>query len=297
MAEEEGEAASPQKMDSEAINLSEFQEKGPLVMQARMKGRIKHALDDDKSFSLKEVQFYPQYNEICIIGSDIEQLEGMSQLSMLSGEKSAELAKGARKGAYPTMAGEVKRREAEAAAREAQRVRENERRIAESAMRRRARDAAAVAAPETPSDKGRHEITSPEMHSQKSTPRKSMALERTQHSQKSVSKRSRSRQHDVIQKPSALPSQQSYTQVDDHRRAHAPVVMRKKPSNDGRHPDALGVRSYKASLSRSSKNVMEDSRSQKTSSTDSEGRSGRLLPQAARHNQQDSYSDKRSPHH
>ncbi|KAK6048701.1 hypothetical protein COOONC_13794 [Cooperia oncophora] len=94
LADEEGESGiSPQKMDSESINLSEFQEKGPLVMQARMKGKIKHALDDDKSFSLKEIQFHPQYNEICIIGSDIEQLEGMSQMSVLSGEKSAEATK------------------------------------------------------------------------------------------------------------------------------------------------------------------------------------------------------------
>nr|CDJ88870.1 unnamed protein product [Haemonchus contortus] len=128
--------------------------------------------EEEGEVSLKEVQFYPQYNEICIIGSDVEQLEGMSQLSMLSGEKSAELAKGARKGAYPTMAGEVKRREAEAAAREAQRVRENERRIAESAMRRRARDAAAVAAPETPTVvRDRHKVQGTKKHEEFSAER------------------------------------------------------------------------------------------------------------------------------
>ncbi|KJH39842.1 hypothetical protein DICVIV_14262, partial [Dictyocaulus viviparus] len=84
---------TPQKIDHEVIDPSEFQNCGPLVMQARMKGRIKHALDDDKSFSLREIQFDPKHNEIVTIGSDVEQLEGMSQLSMLSGEKSAEILK------------------------------------------------------------------------------------------------------------------------------------------------------------------------------------------------------------
>ncbi|KAL6736453.1 hypothetical protein Aduo_006807 [Ancylostoma duodenale] len=138
----EEDAPSPQKIDSEVINLSEFQDRGPLVLQARMKGRIKHALDDDKSFSLKEVQFDTKHNEIFTIGSDIEQLDGMSQLSLLSGERSREVVKGPKRGSFPTMASEAKK--AEAAAREAKRVAENERMIALCAERRRARDAAAA---------------------------------------------------------------------------------------------------------------------------------------------------------
>ncbi|VDM67572.1 unnamed protein product [Strongylus vulgaris] len=129
-------------MNSEAINPEEFQDTGPLVMQARVKGRLKHALDDDKSFSLKEVQFDPKQNEICLIGSDVEQLVGMSQLSLMSGEKSAEAPKAPRK--YPTMASEAKK--AEAAAKEAQRVAENERMIAICAKRRRAKEEAQRAA-------------------------------------------------------------------------------------------------------------------------------------------------------
>ncbi|KAK5981743.1 hypothetical protein GCK32_016926 [Trichostrongylus colubriformis] len=294
LAEEEGESGvSPQKIDSEAINLSEFQEKGPLVMQARMKGKIKHALDDDKSFSLKEVSFYPQYNEICIIGSDIEQLEGMSQLSVLSGEKSAEAAK-VRKGAYPTMASEAKRKEAtEAAAREAERVRENERRIAESAIRRRARDAAAAAAAaqvasdkskqaavtsQSSSDKSKQDISSPDARSQKSIQRVP-TVDKTQLSQKSVSRRARSR-HDSVQKP---PPSYQHPPVEDHRKAPA-VVARKRPSNDGRKPDALGATSTKSkrsvsspSPSTSSGRASDDSKSQK-----SEVKSASKPPRTAR---------------
>ncbi|VDK57191.1 unnamed protein product [Cylicostephanus goldi] len=113
-------------------------------MQARLRGRLRHALDNEKSHSLKEVQFDPKQNEICLIGSDVEQLVGMSQLSLMSGEKSAEVAKGSKKKAPVTMASEIKK--AEAAAREAQRVAENERMIAICAKRRRAKEEAQRAA-------------------------------------------------------------------------------------------------------------------------------------------------------
>uniref|UniRef100_A0A0K0CU35 SKIP_SNW domain-containing protein n=1 Tax=Angiostrongylus cantonensis TaxID=6313 RepID=A0A0K0CU35_ANGCA len=132
----------PQKIDHEMINMNEFQDRGPLVMQARMRGRIKHALDDEKSFSLKEVQFDTKHNEIFTIGSDVEKLEGMSQMSMLSGEKSAEVVRAKRNATYLTMASEVKRQEEEERkkAREAERTAENERRMAECAARRRAKE-------------------------------------------------------------------------------------------------------------------------------------------------------------
>ncbi|PIO77782.1 hypothetical protein TELCIR_00044 [Teladorsagia circumcincta] len=191
----------------------------------------------------------------------------MSQLSMLSGEKSAELAKaakGAKKGAYPTMASEMKRKEAEAAAREAARVRENERRIAESAIRRRARDAAAAAvAAQTPSDKDKQDTPSSNVPS---------TLDKTQYSQKSVSKRARSR-HDSVQRPPPSPYQLPRLTMEEHRKPRAPVALRTRPSNDGRHPDALGASRIKSSPSSSSKQTPDDSRSQKTSSTKSEVKS------------------------
>ncbi|CAJ0604954.1 unnamed protein product, partial [Cylicocyclus nassatus] len=135
---------TPQKINSEIINLEEFQDTGPLVMQARLKGRLRHALDNEKSHSLKEVQFDPKQNEICLIGSDVEQLVGMSQLSLMSGEKSAEAAKASKKKAPVTMASEIKK--AQAAVKEAQRVAENERMIAICAKRRRAKEEAQRAA-------------------------------------------------------------------------------------------------------------------------------------------------------
>ncbi|VDL70554.1 unnamed protein product [Nippostrongylus brasiliensis] len=177
------EQQSPRKVPSEVIQLSEFQERGPLVLQARMKGRVKHALDDDKSGSLKEVQFYPKYNEIYIIGSDIEQLEGMSQLSMLSGEKSGEQASPQQKGGYPTMATEAKRQA------ELERVRENERRIAESAVRRRARDEAATASLQgqpTTSEKETRSMKDSSIRSLKPDSPDTLLPERTQLSQRTM---------------------------------------------------------------------------------------------------------------
>ncbi|KHJ87568.1 hypothetical protein OESDEN_12655 [Oesophagostomum dentatum] len=285
-AEEAEEVPSPQKMNSEIINPSEFQDRGPLVMQARMKGRIKHALDDDKSFSLKEIQFDPKQNEICLIGSDVEQLVGMSQISLMSGEKSAEPSKQPKKGPYPTMASELKK--AEAAAKEAQRVAENERMIAICAARRRAKDEAERAAKlaaeaqqkskleEPKSDKRASELSKSaadtiksEGEQAKSVPHSVPKTQETQQSTRSQVDEREQNKRSALSSPkyshgsdrTASVSLQTHTPPADHIPAR-PIVLRRKLTHDGRATDAIGVRYYTQaessdSSSRSSKRFSE----------------------------------------
>ncbi|KAK5986544.1 hypothetical protein GCK32_015136, partial [Trichostrongylus colubriformis] len=57
--------------------LRSFNRTGPLIMQARVTGEIKHALQDSPSKSLREpVTFHPSMNEIAIIGTDVDRIVG-----------------------------------------------------------------------------------------------------------------------------------------------------------------------------------------------------------------------------
>ncbi|VDO21543.1 unnamed protein product [Haemonchus placei] len=66
-------------MRAAKLNPKEFKSRGPLVLQAALRGEVKHGLDQDKSVSLKNLKFDPSQNEIVLIGTEIERLEGQSQ--------------------------------------------------------------------------------------------------------------------------------------------------------------------------------------------------------------------------
>ncbi|CAJ0596655.1 unnamed protein product [Cylicocyclus nassatus] len=63
-----------QRMRSAEIKESEFQNKGVLKLSEEI-GEIRHALEDESSFSLSSVSFEPKYNEIVLIGSAVESVE------------------------------------------------------------------------------------------------------------------------------------------------------------------------------------------------------------------------------
>nr|CDJ93361.1 unnamed protein product [Haemonchus contortus] len=69
----------PRQMRAAKLNPKEFKSRGPLVLQAALRGEVKHGLDQDKSVSLKNLKFDPSQNEIVLIGTEIERLEGQSQ--------------------------------------------------------------------------------------------------------------------------------------------------------------------------------------------------------------------------
>ncbi|XGW25331.1 hypothetical protein V3C99_006620 [Haemonchus contortus] len=66
----------PRKMESEDLNRVKFQTAGPLVMNQKLRGPVKHALDDERSTVLKGVEFDVGQNEIVEIGSNVEVVEG-----------------------------------------------------------------------------------------------------------------------------------------------------------------------------------------------------------------------------
>ncbi|KHJ92770.1 hypothetical protein OESDEN_07336 [Oesophagostomum dentatum] len=73
----------PRQMSAAKINMKEFKEEGPLVMQAAFRGDVKHQLDNDKSTSLKNLKFDPAQNSLVWIGTEIEKVEGQSQRTIV----------------------------------------------------------------------------------------------------------------------------------------------------------------------------------------------------------------------
>ncbi|RCN23659.1 hypothetical protein ANCCAN_30654 [Ancylostoma caninum] len=62
-------------MASENINAAKFVHAGPLVLDAKLRGPVVHALDDTTTgATLTNIQFDPKLNEIVDIGSNIELL-------------------------------------------------------------------------------------------------------------------------------------------------------------------------------------------------------------------------------
>ncbi|VDO21187.1 unnamed protein product [Haemonchus placei] len=69
-------AKQPRKMESEDLNRVKFQTAGPLVMNRKLQGPVKHALDNEISTILKGVEFDARQNELVEIGSNVEVVEG-----------------------------------------------------------------------------------------------------------------------------------------------------------------------------------------------------------------------------
>ncbi|VDM81729.1 unnamed protein product [Strongylus vulgaris] len=65
----------------------------PLVMKADFKGEVKHELEDEHSIALAGIEFDPDQDSIAYIGTQIEKVEGASQMT-LPGDVEAPLAKG-----------------------------------------------------------------------------------------------------------------------------------------------------------------------------------------------------------
>lgn len=80
----------PRQIRAAKINLKEFKRKGPLVLQAKLQGDIRHNLDQEKSASLKDLKFDPAQNSIVLIGTEIEKLEGQSLRSTDGGDPTYE---------------------------------------------------------------------------------------------------------------------------------------------------------------------------------------------------------------
>nr|CDJ91094.1 unnamed protein product [Haemonchus contortus] len=71
-------------MESEDLNRVKFLSAGPLVLDRRLEGPVKHALEGEHSEILQGVQFDSGINEIVEIGSNVEVVEsdGISTDSM-----------------------------------------------------------------------------------------------------------------------------------------------------------------------------------------------------------------------
>ncbi|VDK53395.1 unnamed protein product [Cylicostephanus goldi] len=65
-----------------------------LVMQAEYKGDVKHELDDEQSKAISHIAFDPSQNSIAYIGTQVEQLEGASQMTIPGNVEDAEAAQG-----------------------------------------------------------------------------------------------------------------------------------------------------------------------------------------------------------
>lgn len=62
----------PRKMESANIYATKFNYGGALVLDAKLRGPVKHACDDEHTTSLHTIQFDNNLNEIVDIGSQIE---------------------------------------------------------------------------------------------------------------------------------------------------------------------------------------------------------------------------------
>uniref|UniRef100_A0A1I7XQ62 HintN domain-containing protein n=1 Tax=Heterorhabditis bacteriophora TaxID=37862 RepID=A0A1I7XQ62_HETBA len=71
------------QMEAATIDPREFHYKGPLVLDTGLKGDVRHALENDKSSSLKNIEFDNKHNEIVDIGSDIEFLDASHRTTVI----------------------------------------------------------------------------------------------------------------------------------------------------------------------------------------------------------------------
>ncbi|EYC22721.1 hypothetical protein Y032_0016g2913 [Ancylostoma ceylanicum] len=74
-----GEAQDAHEVQFESLDLKEFKDKGPLVMQYSFRGDVKHALQDVPSASIKNIMFDTSQNSLVKIGTEVELLERGSQ--------------------------------------------------------------------------------------------------------------------------------------------------------------------------------------------------------------------------
>ncbi|KJH39966.1 hypothetical protein DICVIV_14124 [Dictyocaulus viviparus] len=224
----------------------------------------------------------------------------MSQLSMLSGEKSAEILKGMKNKKYPTLATGVKSKveEARRLEKEAQRVAENERRMAECAARRRAKDEANKMKELKQSSLEK----SDEMKSEKTTTSDDQNVRKAEHLQQNTernqsmkdSDKTNSRLNDseitkslseqegkklssnVFDTTKSLPNSAA-----DMKKASNSVVVREERSNDGSQPNALGFKAVKYQINRRAGSAPGSPRDDIVDDKDESSRSQRTSPSSS----------------
>ncbi|KJH49713.1 hypothetical protein DICVIV_04134 [Dictyocaulus viviparus] len=84
----------PMRMKSADISAAKFQHGGVLVLDSRLKGPVKHALENQPTVSLHTLQFDSKLNEIVDIGSDVEIIndKGMTTTVLTEAEPENEKA-------------------------------------------------------------------------------------------------------------------------------------------------------------------------------------------------------------
>ncbi|KAL6741540.1 hypothetical protein Aduo_014782 [Ancylostoma duodenale] len=71
----------PQHPKCGRIDENNFEFCGPLRLQSKFQGNVKHALGDEPSNPIEELVYDENLNEVVDIGSNVEEIEGMSELS------------------------------------------------------------------------------------------------------------------------------------------------------------------------------------------------------------------------
>ncbi|RCN27387.1 hypothetical protein ANCCAN_26878, partial [Ancylostoma caninum] len=71
----------PQLPKCGRIDENNFEFCGPLKLQSKFKGNVEHALGDEPSNPIEELVYDENLNEVVDIGSNVEEIEGMSEMS------------------------------------------------------------------------------------------------------------------------------------------------------------------------------------------------------------------------
>lgn len=74
----------PQSPKSEDIDPNKFDFVGPIKLQKKLRGSVKHALDDEVSGPINQLAYDENLNEVAEIGSEVEEIEGMSTRTSIS---------------------------------------------------------------------------------------------------------------------------------------------------------------------------------------------------------------------
>ncbi|XGW11072.1 hypothetical protein V3C99_012516 [Haemonchus contortus] len=75
----EQESKEPREVEPEMLDMRIFKDKGPLVMQKSYSGDVKHALQDIRSMSLRTLVFDTAQNSLVKIGTEVEQIVGITE--------------------------------------------------------------------------------------------------------------------------------------------------------------------------------------------------------------------------
>ncbi|KAK5972805.1 hypothetical protein GCK32_010968 [Trichostrongylus colubriformis] len=75
----EREAKEPREVEQVTLDMSQFKDKGPLIMKTSFCGDVKHALQDIRSTSLRTLVFDTAQNSLVKIGTEVEKIVGHTE--------------------------------------------------------------------------------------------------------------------------------------------------------------------------------------------------------------------------